>query len=390
MARSNVIELVAQWRDQGASRGLQETARSVSMLTNALGTAAGFGAIGAINVLARHLGTLIRAPLQAADAMAQLAREGQKVAPVFTELAKAQDQAAQSWREFSQEVARHSAPTAKALAEVSAATGSGATWLVGGLAGFSTAGQYANRFRGAGSALGFTPPVQGAPYGPWATPEQLDSAKRLEAIRLQEEAALKAINAELTRARDLDRQRAVNAQAVNASLYGMDQTPQTYNEYLAEGVQPYGPQTWEEWMKAGQPVAEIARDPVAWAAQAASSVSSAISFASAQLVSGLSSLGGVARAFWQSLVMDIAGIVGQMGIGSLLGTIGGSIGGPIGGFIGAIGGKLIGKTSASGSRRGDTYIFNGLNTRDMYMELTTGSLRRANDLVLMRGAEVGA
>lgn len=390
MAR-NVIELVAQWRDQGVARGLQETSRSVTMLTNALGTAAGFGAIGAINVLARHLGTLVRAPFEAANAMAQLARQGEKVAPVFKELAKSQDEAASAWRQFSQEVARSAAPTAKALAEVSAATGRGGAWFAGGLAGFTSRGQFASPFRGAGSALPFRAELN-APYGPFATAEELEYAKRLEAIRQAEQAVLKEINKELERAKELDRQRMVNAQTVNASLYGIaGMYPQTYTEYLGEGVQQYGPQTWEEWIKAGQPVAEIAKDPQAWASQAASSVSSAITFASSTLVSGLATLGGVARAFWTSLVGDIISILGQMAassfLGPLLSMIGTAIGGPLGGVIGKVGGKLAGKLSAAPARGGNTIIFQGINTRDAYMSFQRGELGRAMDLQRLR-AEV--
>jgi hypothetical protein len=151
-----------------------------------------------------------------------------------------------------------------------------------------------------------------------------------------------------------------------------------------------GPETLLESLRATFP--EITN----LAETAGASVANSLVTIAANFNNKLMTIGSAAKLFWNSLVSDILAQLARLGLatlGNLL--LGLGVGGPFGAIIGAVGGIFAGKSSAGSPRLaatggGNTYVLQGLNTRDMYMELTSpgGSLRRANDQVLMR-AEIG-
>jgi len=394
---ANLIELIARWRDEGVDAGLARTSRGLTILTNAIGVGLGAGAIASVAVLARQLGNLARAPFVAADSFAKLAASVKAGSAEFDTLAAAVGRSGidsltrlsevtkdndKAWQEFGAHVAASVAPMTANFKEVetSALNAFNATVR------FLTTGGSGGFMGRRGGPIGTSSLMSGQPF---LLPQPGTAAQEAYARFVEQELEkTKKITEERQKQAELFRQ--MIARESTIQIPGFRAPGPQILPTAGERMEPIPTRHWFETIGEWQEVA----------ASAAESISFSIESTFANFNNKMMTIGLAAQRFWNDLTSSILAAIGRLAAKNVLGplfgfigaAIGGPIGGPIGGFIGAIGGELIGRRSASmpriegGGRGGNTFVLQGFNTRDMYMELTNpgGSVRRANDLVLMR------
>jgi hypothetical protein len=424
---ANLIELIARWRDEGATAGIQKTTMAMNVFTNAIGVASGIGMIGSVHALSRILGNLVRAPLENASAFGVLvtqikagtagleehkdavteAREkyqllidtvGIQGVKALDDMAQAERSAGEAWEEFAMRVAVGVAPMKKSFAELVEAATFMQRFLVasvklGGMV------QLEEDLRAEAEARKSRVPT-GPMLGPTATEEQLWDAA-LKAYE-KEQAALKKVNEEM-RKRELLQTKA---------LRQWHEWDIKLREMMR--VDPWATGPGEPGMLTaggggpgivGQPEAvrranEIFNNIQNAGITAGQAISSSLETTFVNFNNKLQTIGSAAQAFWNNIVNSIllatARLTTSQGFGGLFSWLGQNIGGGFGNFFSSLGEELKnpspiggGKPGASGNR---INIFNvyGLNTRDLVVQLAapSGDFRRAQDIVNMR-REVG-
>lgn len=405
---ANVIELIAKWRDEGASAGLANATRSSGLLSTALGVGIGGGLAGAAFVAAGALEKLVTAPLEAARSFGQLVERvdmgnaafkkfhsaageaesdylnlfhavGVEGVQAFRDLAAAQREADESWQRMMARLALGAAGPMKGFADTMSQILSPLRFNPAGYAAAREAAQVVDtEFR-----------------------QMLIKGPEVEAILKR----LAEAQAKFTAAKDRDaatfEKRRRQAEASNLgitvtaqrpsmtlgdkSLYkDFSQRPEAGGEGLAGTVYQM------------REVERIFPEIEMLAGTAGASVANSLVSIAANFNNNMQTIGSAAKAFWNALISDILAALARLALakfGSWL--LGLAIGGPVGAVVSAAGGAFGGTRSSAGSPRmegasGNTYVFQGINTREMYMEvaLRGGSIARANDLVRMR-AEVG-
>lgn len=403
MARGNVIEIVAQWRDQGVSAGLKQTTQSMTVLTNAIGTAAGIGAIASVQNLSRALGQLVRAPFDAANAMAKLTEQVKAGIAVSDEARESYANMARvvgedGVRAFNAlAIASHQAETAMEAAKVQAAAA---------IAPISTIWNM-NTALALTSGIGFAPGGGAYLRPPAARPAPLVGGIEVSSQRFigpregtpAERAYAQMVQDATAAAREL----AASIRDVRGLALFLAQQPGTATGFAQPRLPgPTGDLETQIYGSAGikgeRRDPKKAKDLESEFTNAALSISAAMTSAVTSFVTGIQTMGQAALAFVQQLAATIISTLADIGakfaLSGLLGGIGSLIGGPIGGFLGGVAGKILpfsagaprgGMAAAGGG--GNTYIFQGINTRDAYMSFQRGELGRAQDLQRLR-AEV--
>ena len=424
----HVISLVTSYRDE-ASAGLAQTSRGVDILSIALGSAIGGGLVGAARAVAEALIKLAQLPFKTAEEMGKLTTKaieqraglegvrkeiestegkfrelafvvGVDGVQAFQELNKTQEAVNASFERMKMRMAEVVAPFQEAFTQAFAIFFDPETrrMIEAGFDPFAiskTEMMALNKEHA--KELGLLEDTNEArEYTNRLLKKRREEEEKLAEIRKKEEAAFRKMQ--------LDRQRAIQAALVGE---GAMQGPQTFEEFLSEGLPRQGPMTWEEWMKAGQPgggleaeIKETTNNLADIATTAGLSISSGLQMIAASTVTGLRSIGDAGRMFFLSLVADILGSLARIGLKSLspfLTAAGLAIGGPVGAIVGVIGNVFGGGKGnrattpriEAGAGGGNTYVFQGINTREMYqaVALRQGSIARANDLVALRMAE---
>ena len=385
---ANLIELVARWRDEGAQAGIQKTSQHIAALTNAIGIVGGVGAIASVNVLARGLGVLARAPIDAANNFAQLTDRirigkdvtaeaqhqyailfetvGQKGVDSFNALAAAQKRSNDESIRFSAKMAADNAELARILTEAKIAIMGGKVYNYG-------VTDLANAARAAG------PDTEQGRFGL----VQLNERQRegiARSVQKEAEAAIK-----IAEARDREAaafQRMIRAATPESTLYqGGIRKPGPVGVVRPDAALPE---------KALRDFADVTSQMQQIGIAAGQAIISSIDTTIVNFNNKMQTIGSALRAFFSNVVNAIMGTIAKIGL-SFLGKFLLSFAIP-GGFLAGIGTGLGGAVPVRAGRpraEGNTYVFQGLNTREMYqaIALRDGSIARANDLVRMR-AEV--
>jgi hypothetical protein len=422
---ANLIELIARWRDEGANAGMQKMSVAAGVFTNAIGVGAGLGMIGSIQVLSRAFGNLLRLPFDTATSLGKLTQEmkagtavtaeateryramiavvGSSGVRAFEDLATAQKLAADATRDAITQLAAFTAPAQAGAAFALANMLQGNIPFSTGLGGMPLG------FVGGGSPrrdADFVPGTEVTAQriiGPLATPDQLAAGARWQKIiddeRLAREKLIGAIKA-TREAREKERYDFEQQMAVfslQGGVFGPENNPaiaaqQAFERQMDEVAMQgrlIGPETLLESLRATFP--EI----TSLAETAGASVANSLVTIAYNFTNKMQTIGSAAKLFWHSLISDMIAQLTRLAL-SRLGSwlIGLALGGPVGAVAGAVGGAIGGSRASSprlegGSRAGaggNTYVFQGINTREMYMEvaLRGGSIARANDLVRLR------
>jgi hypothetical protein len=408
---ANVIELIAKWKDEGAAQGVKNLSQSMTLLVNAIGIGVGAGAISSLTVLGRRLGELARMPFDAASAMGTLALEikqgtavtaeasekyeklfktvGQDGVNTLTALAEAEKKSADAWDQFMMSLAVSVAPMKQNVADIintKVFLDRFFDAIQRGLPGLKELNAQLER-EATGRGMLSSHAMPGTPMGPLATSEQLDSARRFQKILDDEAAALKKLRdgfAAAAKAAD-DFRRAQENAFTSGRLIGPEATPEQLG--LVRGAGGFSLEQFAD--EANAAMDQFAQYQSVGIA-AGQAILASIDTTIVNFNNRMQTIGSALRAFFSNIVNAILGELAKValrmiGLGLLNLATGGVAGTIIGGIAKGLGAsaRMARPNSAGG---GNTYVFQGLNTRTMYMEvaLRGGSLARANDLVQMR------
>jgi hypothetical protein len=395
---ANVIELVARYRDEGALAGMQKTAAATNTLSTALGIGVGAGLAGAAVVAAGALVKLALAPVEAARGFSQMVERVDMGSEAFRKSHTAAGEAERGYRNLFGAVGVEGVQAFRELALAQREADD--AWqrmmanislgLAGPLANLATAiEQITSPFR-------FNPAIFAAIIEARRTTDT--EHRQLSSTTGLSPAQQKALADDLEReARTADKARKAledfehrrrQAEAAHLGITVTAKRPDRSTLISGGGL---GEEDFPRFEALFTEVASLGE-------AAALSVSNSLVTIASNFTNSMQTIGSAAKAFWRALVNDILAQLARLAL-ARLGTflLGLGLRGPLGAFVGAAG-TAFGGTKAGAPRTeplgrradGNTYILQGLNTRDMYMELTSpgGSLRRANDQVLMR-AEIG-
>ena len=368
---ANKIQIDIAANDQ-ASAAIKQTTASVDSLSLAIGTGLGYGLHGVIRELTQSLIQLAKVPYDAATQFAELARKGKETSEVFKELARAQDQAREAWNNYRRDIGEGVAKEMTMWETISARI------AVNLKQGFFRGYSYGTfDLADAARAAAGTSDIHDA-YGGGRALTLAQQRGIEESVKREAEATIKIQEARAKEAENFRRMIAGVSSIVTPDFrLPQRMTPrQQFQAFYGTGqlMTPIPLQGLEQ----------TTRSYTDAAVQAGAQVASGLAEVAAQFVTGMTTLGQALRSFFVTTVSSILAEMGKIGIGNFLKSLAGAGAGGFLGFLGKVGGGLLGLRA--GGARGSTVVFQGLNTRDMYMAVATrqGGLFRANDLMALR------
>jgi hypothetical protein len=385
------IALVMEANDN-LSAGVKQAAESSNLLASALGTGVGFGLAGAAVIAAGALARLATSPLEAARGFGALVERTDMGTESFKKWHSAAGQAERQFRVLFGAVGVEGVQAFRQLAaaqrEADEAWQAMMAHLSLGLAGPMT---------------GFSMAIDMISRGMTSNPAAFAAMKEAAQVRdtefrqyAKDGPNVAAIIERITQAeakRDAQRAKAAadfehRRRQAEASHLGIEVTAKRPGGKLVSGAG----EGFEDFMAEADRFMSRFDNIKNLASAAGASVANSLVTIAANFNNSMQTIGSAAKLFWQNLISDIMAMLARLALRMIgLGLLNLGLGGVPGIIAGAVAhgfGARAGSPRIEGSRAGggNVYNFNGLNTRDMYMQvaLRGGSIARANDLVRLR------